>query len=789
MKRLLLLVFLPLAICYGAERNQVTHEEVSADNTEFLPVPPQQQSEWHMPTSMTDPQGLLSSFVDQLFKAGMADPRGLPYHHVSVMEDGKLVPARGWVLPADQNQRYAIGWCGMIYPVAEVGELADLNADLETLRAKGGFYERRYYSYEENWISYIIEKFEGGPRMMHPFAAPFILLRLGYPIMLVDKNSSPFAEDDGKAHEWYLHDNDYEALADFARITRDDGVAAWIDGDYPLAAERLKYFDAIWQAAQKRYLREEVQADLQNDPIDPFAGGYPRMIELNSSWRDLLVDSKRRLIPTPVVEGSIIEQAIASWDQIDEFTKENPPPLYRLVASSGPMAIKPLLDCLTHDKRWTGVVKEDDENRWEPKIMRVRDLAILALNEVLEFSFEEMPGGTRQTESEWYDEAATKYQQLCARYEYQWGHELWYRILNDPQSELGYQLLAAHLIVTPDSELSNPYYHGFESVSGGAYCESFETIKPSDVLRKRENPSVLELMKCAWQRECKQVDEALDKGAQEVIPTYFCGGTDAVLRSQAQNLVHYMEDWSPGNVDILHSHYRWLREGLAKEWKKENSRDYYLVKMCEDTLIRRFIAGDETAITDYIELFHASMPHGSLPMQFPQLAPASPELDKLVAEAFLGENAPLNFTHKPWEKYESRENYIAWNTPLLRFPSYRKALIEALQCTTVQATLLLTPEKAEILFHANRAEEPELLYDEEGLLPNRTTNSEVEVRVCDLIAYHFMPGIIHLGVGFQPWNLNASETSWLAPDFHLDDPLEQRDKAIAEWIERLEAYH
>jgi len=290
-------------------------------------------------------------------------------------------------------------------------------------------------------------------------------------------------------------------------------------------------------------------------------------------------------------------------------------------------------------------------------------------------------------------------------------------------------------------------------------------------------------MERVWQRERKRVDDVLKKGEPEISTPFYVSATPVVLRESAHHVVHCMEDWSPGNLEVLRPHYQWLRQGLDKLWK-EDGFDYFLIGMCEETLIRRYWADDETVIADVEEFFRASMAHGQIPINILQLIPASPELDKLMAEAYLGKDAPLSLVHRPWELNDSRHYGIAWNSSLLKFPSFRKALIEGLQCTTIQATLTLIPEKVELLFHASRDKEPEALNRRDGAQPIRTTTKTTEIRVCDLIAYHLTPG-----VGYHAWSSHDSnEAAWLVPNFHLIDPVDQRDKAIAEWIERLKAY-
>ena len=72
-----------------------------------------------LPRTMSDPEGQIEKAINGLFEQGLADPRGLPYHHVKVQEGGELLEGRGWVLPSqpDEASRFVIGWSGLIYPM------------------------------------------------------------------------------------------------------------------------------------------------------------------------------------------------------------------------------------------------------------------------------------------------------------------------------------------------------------------------------------------------------------------------------------------------------------------------------------------------------------------------------------------------------------------------------------------------------------------------------------------------------------------------------------------------
>ena len=107
-----------------------------------LPDPPEQRTPWRAPHEV--PTNLLSA-AQALFEQGFADPRGCEYREIEVevsgVWGGKVLAARtrGWVLPGkgDQEKQFAICWNGLIYPVRDVGDSADLHAEVAGLKPPG----------------------------------------------------------------------------------------------------------------------------------------------------------------------------------------------------------------------------------------------------------------------------------------------------------------------------------------------------------------------------------------------------------------------------------------------------------------------------------------------------------------------------------------------------------------------------------------------------------------------------------------------------------------------------
>ncbi len=106
-----------------------------------LPRPPKQKSGWSPPTASLPTNYVTATAL--LFAQGLADPRGCDYREIEIgtgnvwSGDGGVVKTHGWVLPGRGEQRFTIGWNGLVYPAVSVGTNADLNADVMALATNG----------------------------------------------------------------------------------------------------------------------------------------------------------------------------------------------------------------------------------------------------------------------------------------------------------------------------------------------------------------------------------------------------------------------------------------------------------------------------------------------------------------------------------------------------------------------------------------------------------------------------------------------------------------------------
>ena len=269
-------------------------------------------------------------------------------------------------------------------------------------------------------------------------------------------------------------------------------------------------------------------------------------------------------------------------------------------------------------------------------------------------------------------------------------------------------------------------------------------------------------------------DKAIAEGVALTAFPCYPGASPSTIFDQSHELVLLILAWQRGNSDVFKEHYDWLANALAGDRKANVSGDFLISWLCEETLVMRFWANDKTAMSDYETLFRSPLPSNQIPIRVMLMATQEPGMDALAKEAFLGDKAPLSFVNQPWEQNDTRDDLIEFDSydgspsPLLVLPSYRRALIEALQTKTKQGTLLVTEAGCSIKYDAD-APEPESNTPSAPTLPG----TGQEVRLCDIVADLLTP--------------KKGPQVWASPRFRLQDAMLERDRAIEERIKILSA--
>ena len=97
------------------------------------------------------------------------------------------------------------------------------------------------------------------------------------------------------------------------------------------------------------------------------------------------MDAWRRLEGRSLQGGPDVARALWEWQNLETWNDSARPEVFQKVVAAGPAAIRPLLDCLENDRRWTRIRTQDDDDSFiDSEVLRVRELAIMALERVLD---------------------------------------------------------------------------------------------------------------------------------------------------------------------------------------------------------------------------------------------------------------------------------------------------------------------------------------------------------------------------------------------------------------------
>jgi hypothetical protein len=494
------------------------------------------------------------------------------------------------------------------------------------------------------------------------------------------------------------------------------------------------------------------------------------------------VDAKRRCSLSVAKNLSPLEKLIDSWDTIETWhdNLDVPPKSVSQVIDYGTAAIKPLLECIKNDKRWTLYRNyqdhdgdgSDDLNRnnysyaGDPKY--VPSVAIYALQKILMFEIDDYwywSSPLRGYEEADYEKTVTEIFAFCEKYENSRGADLWYKILKDQNAEIVYQLEAAKLIVRPSDPLD--YYDVYDFFSYDMIQDHYgETTssREGQKLRDIKDLSVKELLAKAYLRERSLIDAKITNGEKTYHFPVTSGDMGYSIYNSAQLFIRYLEEWEPGNIDLLRSHYQWL----IKSREKDPNREFFPNEYCLETIIYRISSEDETAMQDYQQHILTTARLTMMDCQFLDHYSEYADMDKIVeliflrpqsTSCFLHPQGLINFQSYPIEDYRFK---------FLKFPSYRKALIQALKTKEIRAKLHETKEASYYTFIPEPENPPYVSDGAKAVQIIKTTN----IRLCDFIIQEMLK--------------SDNEHKWLAPAFDLNAPVEKRDEAVQQWIKLLD---
>jgi hypothetical protein len=636
-----------------------------------LPRPPKQKSAW-LPSVSNLPTNYVTA-TELLFEQGLADPRGCEYREIEIgtgnvwSGDGGVVKTHGWVLPGRGEQRFAIGWNGLVYPAVSIGTNADLDADVMAL-ATNGF---------TSWQSALPEGVNVFPNTLQRVKG-CLLLRLGkvdlataYWLALEHRGiefkndiARRFSQTNELAstNELKLSEADpYLTWAsDWAWSLFDRMICAHERGDEKLALADARLLSAAQpqieaECAKRGFKRQPYWDSRRQKEMQPYLNFLDQLPQL-------LADLERRdkegthvsIITTGVTNITDQTKRVAAlirdldlvqahqWGQ-PGWVNLSEDPIVSALIGEGDAAVEPLLDCLEQDQRLTRSVGFGRDFHRGRTVIAVSSAADVALKSILQAGF----SNATEMRAYW-----NKYKNLKLE-------DRWYVILNDDSARNRWQEAAAN-IVQPANITRFP---------GG-----FSTERPLPT-----NAPIVLRGECLREKSHPSVTELLTRHALEV-PTNNVGAYDL---SACCQMAEYLAHW-----DIQAS------LPVAKTLSKRASTvmrysGQQLGSFVTKLSLARAQAGDSTAFDDYAEWIVTTTPAQFEQSNLECLEP----FRKYPTNVVLQSTAEKLFgpTNAAWGSLPWKNNFGRGTieSELVAVPAYRVLLCRELEKTNACGTITL----------------------------------------------------------------------------------------------------
>lgn len=472
---------------------------VRADN----PTPPE--------TSL--PKTFVSA-VETLFEQGISDPRGLEYRSIRISDPslagikGEPLQTTGWVIPAKEGEPHrAIAWNGLIYPLDDPGEPADLDADIQALEELSPPITPPFW----------LRRDRDDPRSAATLGSPqpiqvCLLFRFGRADLaeaLWARVVRSFKPNPGGPAAKRDHLSPYLAYlplaSDFAWFRFSRALSAHARGDDPSALADLRALDAFREAVDAK--ADELMLQGRKESPDGRKMGSP-YIEFLDQLPELLADQERRAreranpLPPPA-EGDQVTPLIRDLDQVTITFWSNPggvylggSPVIQSLIAIGDDAVEPLIQAYRSDSRLSRAVVPSRSlirDAWVLGVDRPARDAIVGILKTRRF-FAPPPG---QESGEPPPKAV-----IADRMQAYWDKnkdiplpERWYRTLADDQADVGDWLEAAGYIAQPENVTTaggRPDGGGLTRVEPKA--PGGKPPLRGEPLREGHSPTVTELM-------------------------------------------------------------------------------------------------------------------------------------------------------------------------------------------------------------------------------------------------------------------------------------------------------
>ncbi len=621
----------------------VLFTSLAQGETPKIPEPPHQKDAWKPPASKVPEDFVKAAAL--LFEQGLADPRGCEYRVVGLTNGGSV---HGWVLPAkdEDKQRFAVCWNGLVYPVASVGDKADLKKDAKKPDAKQANAEwqaARYWFWQRDDL----------------FTA--LLLRLGEGELASDvwavNHPPPAAGDERpapKAEDPYL-----SLAADWAWVQFNRARHAHEIGDDAVALHGFRQLTAFAKLAEPEAKKRGWKPRQDGDR---FLG---RQMEI---LPDLLADQERRakegnreaiLCLGPGRDPDQHKRIAALILRLDEihamqssfngtrFSHFSDDAIVKALIREGQPAVEPLLRCYATDSRLTRTIDVSSNFDSHYKCDGVYQPAYVAIAHILDF----FPGSFDDKDRK---ATAASFREHIDKTKGQTRAERWFQALADDKAKPDEWREAARRLLSPE-----PAPAPETMVWSGRSQSPPSGEQPKrlgESLRRKKDPSVTDLL-------LKRIRQADGVAVEESWNT--TGFVDA-------DLALALAEWEP----------KAAREPLATLSKRLKELDKWASYV--ELIEARVRIGDRTALDDYVAFIAAAHPkmlggidtNLFLPMND---HPDHPGMAKAAAELFADEKSPwLPLIQKGDRDPSAGHLFELIPTSLLRQSVFRKAVLQEL---------------------------------------------------------------------------------------------------------------
>ena len=737
-----------------------------------IPVPPRQNETWK-PERGTVPDSWLDA-AGKLFELGFADPRGCNYRGVElIVSGGGVYKTHAWVLPrkAGATTDFAIGWNGLIYPVAVIGDEADVAKDAAAAAADSE-------SYIGPAFGEIGNRHGGGTGTLSPASGYEIkiplLLRLGERKLaqqLVESriagpwSSSAFAERRSRV------DGDKPRIAkDYDPFRRwaetwfwchfNRAVTSHVAGEDAMSLVALKEIERF-----RKPFTDEVRRRYGKNAVTDEHSAFLHW--LDPTFARLLADQQRRAanpkkpldlaavkaMPQPERIAALIahldDVRVYQWDQPGSLEPARNDKIVGALIAEGNAALEPILAAWENDgdnlTRSVGYHRDFFYSRYP---MSVRGAAFDAICAILGVSGNEL--GVRNGRDLPSPETIRLYVEKYASVSLE---ERWFRQLADDKADQNTWANAASELVSP----ANQSHAGRNTIAISPLKPGEKKRMKGEPLRSRENPSVSELLARRFSSSvpAEFVNKGDDVGRACGFAVNF-GKWDAAaaqrpvreflqrcLREAAHDSPYNpyarqdVESYLPGMVRVcaaagqfgaLEDYCKWLESGTSKEGGVYSDRDW----------------PDRRIVRLFKPLW---------------LFPDQPASKRAVVKLFDLEGSPLALLLGKWEQHGNLNSELI-KTPMPRWPQYRAHILSGLKDRTVAGQMTLTKDgqrKTETTMGGGPKPQPGAQYD-----------TPVDYRVCDQCAV-----LLSAWKGFP-----IMEPTW--PEAKRDEILAECEKLIRE---------